>query len=654
MNEEKKAIVPKELNKAVRPVDDFFAYVNSKWLEGAKIPSSESRWGSFDILREENITRLHEILEEIAKNENLEKGSERRKLRDFYRTGMDEEKIERDGLAPVQEFLDELRQVSREGLPRILARLHRFGVNAGFLVSVEQDEKESKTMALHLYQGGLGLPDREYYLKDAEESETIREKYRTHLERMFVLLGEKPESAEKSAQAVFELEKKFALASKERVALREIEKNYFKMTLKELGEIVPEFDCKEYFDEAGIEGTSSVIVGQPDFLTQFSKSLSLVPLQDWRSYFQMRFLESVSGKLPSAFVKEQFDFYRLLSGAEEIRPRWKRVIAEIDASLGEALGKEYVKKYFSENSKNRVKEMMGFLCEAYRDRIENLEWMTEETKSRALQKLQAIIPKIGYPDVWRDYGKLVIQNDSYVLNHLRARAFEWDREVQKIGKPVDHTEWLMSPQTVNAYFHPTMQEIAFPAGILQPPFFYADADDAVNYGAVGAVIGHELTHGFDDQGRKFDENGNLNDWWSPEDAERFKQHADVLAGQFDAYEPLPGFFVNGHLTLGENIADLGGLVIAFSAFKKSLEGKERPKKIDGFTPEARFFLAWAKVWRAKCRDEFVKMLLVVDPHSPEKYRVWGPVSNMTEFYETFGMKEGDGLYRKPEDRVKIW
>jgi putative endopeptidase len=543
------------------------------------------------------------------------------------------------------------------GLSPLLGILHRQGISAFWGCGVDQDLKNSEIMALYLGQDGLGLPDRDYYLNDDEKSREIRRKYSIYADQMLSLSG--TISAYRPLSKIFtDIETRLAKASMTQVELRDIEKQYNKMTAAELGAISPHVDWSKYFEAMHMPTPEYMIICQPEFIKAVDAIFEEITLEDLKAYARWHVLNGTARFLSEEFSKEVFDFYgRTFGGATEMKPRWRRVLGVVDNMLDEAVGQLYVKKHFSEAAKEKVKDLVEHLVAAYKVRIENLDWMSAETKQKALTKLSAVTKKLGYPNKWKDFSALEIGTDSYLQNYVRAHIFEFDRRMKMIAKPVDRTEWHSSPQTVNAFYSPAMNEILFPAAILQPPFFYQDIDDAMNFGGIGTFIGHELTHGFDDQGALFDASGNLQNWWTKEDKERFDKKTAHLAEQFDAYEPLPGLHVNGKLTLGENIADLGGLFIAYDGLILALGGKEAAAKmplIEGMKPFQRFFKNLAIAERVNIREEALRTQIQTDPHSPGIYRVNGPLSNMTEFYEAFDVKSGDGLYREEPDRVKIW
>ena len=642
----------------IKPTDDFFHFVNNEWIGENPIPPEESKWGSFSALRVEVEKQLKVILDEISIKDDAALDDNARKVRDFYRTGMDVEKLGALKDAPLKDLFSAIDGVSDiAGLSPLLGILHRQGISAFWGCGVDQDLKNSEIMALYIGQDGLGLPDRDYYLNDDEKSREIRRKYSIYADQMLSLSG--TISAYRPLSKIFtDIETRLAKASMTQVELRDIEKQYNKMTAAELGAISPHVDWSKYFEAMHMPTPEYMIICQPEFIKAVDAIFEEITLEDLKAYARWHVLNGTARFLSEEFSKEVFDFYgRTFGGATEMKPRWRRVLGVVDNMLDEAVGQLYVKKHFSEAAKEKVKDLVEHLVAAYKVRIENLDWMSAETKQKALTKLSAVTKKLGYPNKWKDFSALEIGTDSYLQNYVRAHIFEFDRRMKMIAKPVDRTEWHSSPQTVNAFYSPAMNEILFPAAILQPPFFYQDIDDAMNFGGIGTFIGHELTHGFDDQGALFDASGNLQNWWTKEDKERFDKKTAHLAEQFDAYEPLPGLHVNGKLTLGENIADLGGLFIAYDGLILALGGKEAAAKmplIEGMKPFQRFFKNLAIAERVNIREEALRTQIQTDPHSPGIYRVNGPLSNMTEFYEAFDVKSGDGLYREEPDRVKIW
>jgi putative endopeptidase len=650
-----KPINPDNMDTSVQPGVDFYRYANGKWLERNPIPPSESRWGAFSELAERNNQILYEILEGAAKKPDAPKGSALRLVGDLYASAMDSARAEVEGAKPLADELGRIAAIkTTEELQDQFARFQTEGIRAPFPIFAAQDAKQSTEIILQILQGGLGLPDRDYYTKQDDASKKLRDQYAAHVTRMFGLIGDDATTAAKNAQTVLGIETQLANASLTRVQRRDPEATYHKMTLDSLASITPALSWNRLLDGMGIADRRPVNVGQPEFMKQVSAMMTSVPIADWRTYLRWHVAHGAAPLLSSAFVNEDFDFYgRTLTGAAELRPRWKRARDVVDGNIGEALGQLYVARTFTPEAKARAKAMVENLRAELRDRLSNLDWMSPATKQQALRKLNAFAVKIGYPDEWRDYSALTIDRGSLTGNVLRANQFEFRRNIAKLGKPVDRKEWGMTPPTVNAYYNPRMNEIVFPAGILQPPFFDATADDAVNYGGIGSVIGHEMTHGFDDQGRKSDAEGNLKDWWTPEDAEQYKARSAVIEKQYSAYVALDTLRINGKLTLGENTADIGGLSIAYGALQKALAGKPRAK-IDGFTPEQRFFLSFAQIWRNNTRPEALKLRLNTDTHSPGRFRCIGTISNMPEFVRAFGLQEGDPMVRPAAERAKIW
>lgn len=649
-----KAIDPANMDTTVRPQDDFYHYANGMWIKNNPIPGSEVRWGAFNVLQDNSYKKLKVLLEE-ASAANAKKGTNEQKVGDFFATAMDSAAIEKQGLSTLT---DELNLVSgiktKDDVLAVAAQLQRKALAPMFTFYVYQDQKNSSAYIPYVDQGGLTLPDRDYYVNNDARSKEIRTAFVSHLEKMFTLMGDEANAAKANAQTIVRLETRLAKASKTRVELRDPQANYNKMTVAEVNKITPNIDWAKHFDRLKLAKSESFIVGQPKFLVELDKMIATENIDAWKTYLRWHLVASLADNLNNAFVQESFSFNgKVMNGAKEMKPRWKRVLGDIDNAMGEALGEVYVKKYFSDDAKKRCLEMVNNMQAVYRERIQKLDWMTDSTKTQAIAKLDVFITKIGYPDKFKDYSKLEIDRSSYARNVLKANEFAFDQMINKLGKPVDKTEWGMSPYTVNAYYNPTINEIVFPAGILQFPFFDPQADDAVNYGGIGAVIGHEMTHGFDDQGCQYDKEGNLKNWWTPTDEKRFKEKTTALVNQYNAYTVLDTVHVNGELTLGENIADLGGISIAYDAFKRTAQGKAN-EKIDGFTADQRFFFGWAQVWRQNITKENLMQRIITDPHSPGQYRSNGPLSNMVEFYEAFGVKEGDKMWRPEAERLKVW
>ena len=646
------AFDPADMDPSASPCRDFLHYGDGGWLARNPVPPAFARWGTFTILADHNREVLKGILEEAAAKRSSE-GSEEQKIGDFYAACMDEARVEADGAKPIAAELDRIAKISdRAGLETEVARLHTEGVPALFAFGSLQDRKNSEEVIAGAFQGGLGLPDRDYYVKDDEKTKTIRDQYVAHLGKMLALLGDDPGKAAAEAKTILEIETRLAKASMTRVERRDPDATYHRMTVAELQKLTPNFGWNAYLRDVAAP-PSAVNVGQPAFFEALNRDLEGVPLADWKTYLRWHVVAAAAPGLSSPFVQEDFDFNgRILNGTKEILPRWKRCVAATDNALGFALGRKYVEKTFPPESKARMDALVKNLTAALRDDLSTLPWMGDATRKAAVEKLAAFTPKIGYPDEWRDYSAYRVGRESHAGNVVAGDAFEFHRQLAKIGKPVDRKEWAMSPPTVNAYYNSGKNEIVFPAGILQPPFFDGKADDAVNYGAIGAVIGHEMTHGFDDQGRKFDARGNLRDWWTPEDAKNYEARAKCVEQQFDAYVVEDGLHENGKLVLGESIADLGGLTLAWRAFQKSLEGKPQPAKIDGFTAEQRFFLSYARVWAENDRPETERVMVVTNPHPLDRFRAIAAPSNMPQFEKAFGCRAGDPMVRV--DRCQIW
>src|SRR5882724_10131618 len=652
-------IDPKNMDTSVKPGDDFFRYATGAWIKRTEIPPEYSRWGAFNELIERNNDALHTIADKASQIQVDPKlAPETQKVGDYYASGMDEQSIEAMRTKPLEEELGRIEAMKdRQDVLKEIAHLHSIGINAFFNFGAGPDAKDSTHDIAQAVQGGLGMPDRDYYTKQDPDMKQKREKYIAHVTKMLTLLGEPAQKAADDAKRIMALETKLAEASRTRVELRDPIKNYNKMGVRQLQDLTPEWNWSDYFNKINLLEPGDINVHQPEFFKAANDVFKSTPIDDWKAYLRWHLISATAPYLSKDFVDEEFDFNeRTLRGTQQNKPRWKRVITSEDDEIGEALGKLYVGFNFPPEAKARALELVNNLKEALADRIKTLDWMDEPTKKEALKKLAAMNVKIGYPDKWLDYSLLQIDRGPYVLNAMRAGKFEGDRDLEKIGKPVDRTDWGMTPPTVNAYYNPNMNEIVFPAGILQPPFFYANADDAVNYGGIGAVIGHEMTHGFDDQGRQYDKVGNLTDWWSPQSAEEFKKRSEAIVAQYNEYEPLPGLHVNGALTQGENIADVGGVKLAYAALQKALDKnpKAREQKIDGLTPEQRFFLSFAAIWRSKIRDEDQKLRLNVDPHSPAQYRVNGPLSDLPEFQKAFNVPDGAPMVRAADKRVNIW
>ncbi len=650
------AIDTSNMDKSINPGDDFYTYVNGGWLKTHPLPADKSRFGAFNEIAEENKARIKKIVEN-AMNSKAEDGSITKKIGNFYASGMDSAAIEAAGIKPLEsEFKMVEALKDKKEFAGLLANFSQNGTPGLFYIYSSQDKLNSKNVIANFWQGGLTLPDRDYYSSDDARSKQIREEYIVHLEKMHELMGATKEDAKKSAETIMNIETKLAAISLTRKENRDPQRTLNHETRAQLKGLFPDFDWETYFKEIGYPDIKMANVAQVDFLKGLNKIIKDFSLDDWKTYFKWKVLDGAASHLSAAYEKENFDFFgRKLSGQKQQEPRWKRVLSSTQGALGMAIGQEYVKKYFPPEAKQRMIALVSNLKKSLEQRITNLAWMGDSTKAKAIEKLHKIGVKVGYPDKWRDYSKLSINRDSYMQNIRNSSNFRFHYTMDKIGKPVDRTEWGMTPQTVNAYYNPSMNEIVFPAGILQPPFFNKDADDAVNYGAIGVVIGHEMSHGFDDQGRQFNGNGNLKNWWTDKDAKQFKNYTHKLVEQYNKFFPIDSLHVDGELTLGENIADFGGLTIAYNAYLMSLKGKPAPKPIDGFTDKQRFFIGFAQVWRNQITDNALKRSLREDVHSPGKYRVDGALFNVPEFYKAFPqITSKDKLYRTDEQRAVIW
>ena len=653
-----KPVVPRfsadYMDRTVAPGTDFARYAFGSWQKANAIPADKSRWGAFNELDQFNQAGLKGILETAAARSH-EPGSVEQKVGDFYASAINTAAIDAAGIKPIATDLAQVAAIANPGdLARTLAVLHNQGVAAFFRVFVDADEKKSDLNALQANQGGLSLPSRDYYF--ADQFAKARAGFTEHVAKLFVLAGDTPEAAAAGAKTVFDTEKAIATNARTPVELRDSLANYNKMATAELAARLPAFPFATYLAERGIGGPAAaeIIVGQPKFFEGLQEQFASRPLSDWKTYLRYKVLRNAAPRLAAPFEAEVFRFYSTeLQGTPAMEPRWQRAARVVDGQIGEALGQLYVAQYYPPEAKARMTALIKNVTAVMHDRLQKLEWMTEPTRQKALAKFDRFYAKIGHPDKWKDYAAVAVSRDSYYANVRAASSAEVKRRLSKLGQPVDKTEWGMSPPTVNAYFDPTANNINFPAGILQPPFFDFTLDDAVNYGGIGAVIGHEITHGFDDQGRHYDAEGNLSEWWTAADETQFKARAQQVVDQFNGYEVLPGVHVKGELTLGENIADLGGITLAYEALQRSLVGKER-KLIDGLTPEQRFFISWAQVWRTNIRENALRQQVATDPHAPGDFRAYGPLVNFQPFYDAFGIKAGDPMWRKPADRAKIW
>ena len=651
-----KPLDPINLDATCAPCQNFFQYANGGWLKRSTIPGDQPRWGSFNELQEQNYAALQDVLTEAARNALTTADPNLRKLGTFYGTCMDSSAIERAGIQPLRPEFDRIDAIhDRAGVQAAIAHLHDLGIPVGFVFRSTPDAKKSSRTIAEIYQGGLGLPDRDYYLKTDSASQQIRNEYVGHVSTMLGLSGVEKARAKESALAIMRLETALAQASMTKEVQRNPEAVYHLTTAAQLQQSTPAIAWRRYFDDLGVGNIQDLNVAQPEFLHALDSLVTSAPLGSWKAYLRWNILANTAPAVATPFVKESFRFNStVLRGVKEMRPRWKRCLALTDNAVGEILGQAYVKKNFSPEAKARALEMVKNIRAELKTRLGTLTWMSDATKAKAFAKLESIINKIGYPDSWRDYSTLEARPGPFVSNLLLANQFENRRVLKKIGQPTVRTEWLLTPPTVNAYYNAPTNEITFPAGIMQPPFFNPKADDAVNYGGMGGAIGHEITHGFDDQGRQFDAQGNLSGWWSATDTKEFNRRAAVVEKQFDDYVAIDSLHVNGKLTLGENIADLGGVLIAYGAYRRSLEGKPEPAAIDGLTGPQRFFLAWAQIWRAKTRPEYTRLLVNVDPHAPPEFRTIGPLSNIPAFAEAFGCKAGDPMVRPESQRAQIW
>ncbi len=650
-----KFIDPANMNVLVKPGDNFVEYAGGVWLKNNSIPAKETTWGSFTVLRDFNVKALKKILMDAAADTKSKPGSVKRRVADFYLAAMDTATIEQLKAEPIQNDLKRVNELSANSQiidEIIYQRSHGIGAPLfGFFVG--QDRKHPEKMAVQFSQGGLSMPDRDYYLKTDARSKKIQGAFSSYIVSLFKLSGTPEDQARKNADVIFSMEQRLAKAQMSRTEMRDPLKTYNKFAIADFSKTTPSIDWKSFLAKLNITTEDSMLVNVPKFFPVADSLVKHAPIDHWKVYLQWNLLRSAAPYMSKEFVDAEFAYNQVLTGQKAQTPRWQKASSLTDGNVGELLGQLYVEEYFKPQAKARMNELIANLIKAYEIRIKQLDWMTDATKEKALAKLKAFHPKIAYPDKWKNYDGLEINSKTFLQNVRNSNQWAFNDMVSQLGKPVDRTRWGMKPPTVNAYYNPVMNEIVFPAGILQDPFFHPDADDAFNYGGIGAVIGHEISHGFDDSGSQYDKDGTLRNWWTPEDRKRFEERADLLKKQFDAYTVLDSLHVNGKLTLGENIGDLGGLNAAYEAFKMTPQGKSN-KKIDGFTPDQRFFLAWAQVWRSKTLPERQAQLIVIDPHSPGEYRAIGAPSNMDAWYKAFNVKPGDKLYKKPEDRIKIW
>lgn len=641
------------LDTNANPCNDFYQYAIGGWLQNNPVPNTESRWSSFNVVADSNNAKLKAILEEYAASPH-KTGSMEQQIGDFYMSLMDTSTQNKVGLMAINKEIERIELIkTKDDIITVLGQHEKIGVNSILGFYVGQDDKNSEQYISHIYQSGLGLPDRDYYTKKDQESKELQKQYITHITKMLSLSG--VENAKQSAQIIYDLEEKLAQVSMTRVDRRVPENTYNKYSLLQLKESFQNINWDLYFNTLGSKKIDSLIVGQPKYFSSVNQYLNDISIEDWKTYLKWRLIDTYADDLSNDFVRENFAFYgKTLSGTKEMKPLWKRALQKVNGNIGQLLGKAFVERHFTEDSKEDVAKMVENLRDAFRDRIKQLDWMSEETKVKALEKLEAFDKKIGYPKKWKDYSNLKISANQAVENIMNSRKFNFQEMLNKLGNPVDKDEWFMNPQTVNAYYSSSKNEIVFPAGILQPPFYSVDADDALNYGGIGAVIGHEFTHGFDDQGSKYDAKGNLENWWTDEDRERFDQRAQMVVNQFNSFTPIDSLTVNGQLTLGENIADLGGITLAYYALEKELSKKEKPELIDGFTYQQRFFLGWAQVWHMNMTNEELRKRIATDPHSPGEYRVNGPLANMDEFANAFHCDSSSKMVNSAAKKAVIW
>ncbi len=644
------------MNTDVNPCSDFYEYAIGSWLKNNPIPDTESRWGSFEYLREQNSAKLKALLADLKTNTSAGKGSDAQLVRDFYASALDSAKVEELGKTPILAELAKIEKISSKGdlfAYLVYARTHSIGSPFSFYITA--DSKNSTENIATLAQGGLGLPDKDFYRNEDPKMQNIRTEYLVHLEKMFLLIGTEAGEAKAAAKTIMDIETKLADLSMDRVTRRDPHKTYNKMSVPKLAGKAKGFDWAMYFKGIGAGSLNTLNVSQPEFIAGFANLFNTISVEDWKLYQTWNLVNGASGYLSADFVKQDFYFYStVLNGVDKMKPRWKTALGKLNGSFGETFGKLYVEKYFAEQSKQDVAQLIENLRKSFRARIGQLEWMSADTKEKALEKLNSFTYKIGYPDKWKDYSSLDIKPDALFANSMQVRAKHYQEMMDKIGKPVDKTEWHMSPQTINAYYNPLYNEVVFPAAILQPPFYNPEADDALNYGGIGAVIGHEFTHGFDDKGCLYNSVGNLENWWTEQDLDKFNGRAQMIIDQYSGYEALAGLNVNGALTIGENIADLGGLTLAYHALEMAYEGKDKPADIDGFNYKQRVFLGWANVWKNNIKDEALLTRIKSDSHSPGRFRVNGTLANMIEFQEAFSCKDEDPMINSGEKRAVIW
>ncbi len=649
------------MDTTMSPREDFFRYVNGTWADSTEIPDEYTTWGSFNELRKNTDEDALSLLEKASNNKELDAKSDQAKAVFLYQSIMDTVARNKKGVTPLTPYLDKIAAIqNKEDLQAFLTEMQQYGGAGFFGFTVRADAKDSNSNAAYIYPSGLGLPDRDYYVMEDSNSKETREKYKKHITRMLQYLGDSEEEASKSAETILAFETSLATPQMDKVDRRDARKTYNPMAVAQLQKEVSAIDWKKYFDEIGASKIDTVIVSQPKYMQALQKTFAANKVADWKTYLRWSLLNDASSALSMEIEQANWDFYsKTLQGAKEQRALKERALQTVNGTLGEALGKLYVEENFPPEAKKKAQEMIANIIKAYEGRIDNLTWMSDSTKTKAKEKLASTTIKVGYPDEWKDYSELEISspkdsNGSYFQNMMNASKWNVKEDMAKLGEPVDKTEWFMAPQIVNAYYNPSYNEIVFPAAILQPPFYDYKADAAVNYGGIGAVIGHEISHGFDDSGSRFDAEGNLNNWWSDKDLESFEGLGEALAEQYSAIEVLDSVYINGKFTLGENIGDLGGVNAAYDGLQLHLKEHGNPGEIDGFSPEQRFFLSWATVWRTKMREEALRNRIKTDPHSPGMYRAYVPLQNIDAFYQAFKITEGDKMYVKPENRVKIW
>ncbi|WP_018616509.1 M13 family metallopeptidase [Segetibacter koreensis] len=647
-----KFIETQYMDSSVKPGDNFFLFVNGRWIKNTTIPPTESGVGSFLDVYNGTKGHLKSILDSVSKVPQA-KGSLEQKVGDFYASGMDSVTIDKRGYEPIKPYLQQINALKdAKSIMQYEAQRHKEGFSYIAGMSIGADDKNSSMNIAAFYQSGIGLPDRDYYFKTDEATMAIQNAYKKYMQKTFMLIGDDSVTAAKKVEAVYALEKQMAESHRTRVELRDPQSNYNKMAIAELDKKMPAIGWSSFLNNMGAK-TDSLNVGQPAYYTKLNSLLNTVPVNTWKAYYKFHVTDDAAPYLSSAFVNAKFDYSRTLSGQQQIKPRWERMYRITDSYLGEALGQLYVKKYFTDDAKQRMLKLVSNLQKSFENHIEHLDWMSDATKAKAKDKLYAFMKKIGFPDKWRDYSKVTVDRKTFFENLVSAGKNEYQYQLSKLNKPVDKTEWGMTPPTINAYYNPTFNEIVFPAGILQFPFFDPNADDAINYGGIGMVIGHEMTHGFDDQGAQYDKEGNLKNWWASEDSAKFVAKSKSVIDLYNTYTVLDTLHVNGSLTTGENMADIGGIAIAYDAFKMTKQGQDTTK-IDGFTPDQRFFISLAQIWRNKQKDQTTRLRINTDPHSPAMYRVNGPLQNFTPFYAAFNVKPGDKMYLPEDKRIKIW